>query len=171
MKILLLLVVFILPTIAQSQEKIEDDTMGILHRYLLQKECGGGPKKEHLTAYPDYKGYSIGCGTPSYKGEKITEIEAIHRYYMYTEKRVQLVKKHFPDISGNKLIALVSLASNNGTCYYSFVRGTLSQYLWREKCDNVRVGGELKELPGLHIRRNEEADMYFLNKLPTWLEK
>ena len=171
MIIVIILAVIIFPTVSYSEANQYDDTIDTLHRYLLQKECSGGPKKEHLTAYPDYKGYSIGCGTPSYKGEKITEAQALKRFYEYTDIRVNLVKKHFPKVSGNKLIALVSLASNNGTCYYSFVRGTLSQYLWREKCDNVRVKGKLKELPGLHIRRNEEADMYFLNKLPIWIQK
>lgn len=134
-----------------------------IYDFLSSYECSGGPGR-HLVAYPDYKGYSIGCGTPSYKWEKITVEEWWRRFYMYTDIRVDLVKKHFPDISGSKQIALVSLAANNGTCYYEFVKGRLTEYLWREKCDNVRVNGKLKELKGLHLRRNAEADLYFGKK-------
>lgn len=109
-----------------------------LHEFILSFECNGGPSKKSLTAYWDHKGYSIGCGTPSYEGERITREEALRRFYEYTDIRVALVKRHFPDLSGNKLTAVVSLASNNGTCYSYFRKGKLTRAGWL-KCDKVRA--------------------------------
>lgn len=136
-----------------------------LHDFILSFECKGGPSEKSLTAYWDHKGYSIGCGTPSHKGERTTRKEALRRFYEYTDIRVALVKRHFPKITGNKLTAVVSLASNNGTCYNLFRKGQLTEYIWREKCDNIRdKNGTLVELRGLRIRRNAEADLYFWKK-------
>ena len=133
-----------------------------LYDFILSYECRWWPRV--LTAYWDYKWYSIWCGTPSYKWETISYNEAIERYYDYIDIRVRLVKKHFPSITGNKLTALVSLASNNWTCYWFFRKWQLSERAWRQNCDNVRVDGKLIELRGLHIRRNAEADLYFWKK-------
>lgn len=131
------------------------------YAFILHYECSGGPTEKNLTAYWDHKGYSIGCGTPSYKGEHITKAEALRRFYEYTDIRVLMVKRNFPKISAYQLTALVSLAANNGTCYSFFRKGDLSEWEWREKCDNVKKDGKLIELRGLHLRRNAEADLYY----------
>jgi hypothetical protein len=146
---------------AENQDKKIQESVVNLYDFILSYECKWWPSEKSLTAYWDHKGYSIGCGTPSYKGERITREEAMRRFYEYTEIRVKLVKKHFPNISWNKLTALVSLASNNGTCYNIFRKWQLTEYLWREKCDNVKKDWKLVELRGLHLRRNAEADLYF----------
>ncbi len=121
-------------------------------------ECRGGPS---LVAYPDYKGYSIGCGTPSYKGEKITKSEAYERLEKYVNKSLEVVGKHYPKATYAQRVALASLHGNNNTCYQYFRKNGVNEYTWREKCDNVRIGNKLVELRGLHLRRNQEADLYF----------
>lgn len=142
--------------VSKPKEEVVD-----VYAFIMDFECKGGPSEKSLTAYWDHKGYSIGCGTPSYEGERITRKEALRRYYEYVDKRIDLVKRDFPKIQGNKQTALVSLAGNNGTCYNLFRKGQLTEYLWREKCDNVKKDGKLVELRGLHIRRNAEADLYY----------
>lgn len=121
-------------------------------------ECRGGPK---LTAYHDYKGFSIGCGTPSYEGEKITKDEAYDRLRKYVAISLEQVGKHYPRATYPQRIALASLHGNNNTCYQYFRKNGVNEYIWREKCDNVRIDGKLVELRGLHLRRNQEADLYF----------
>lgn len=121
-------------------------------------ECRGGPK---LIAYPDYKGYSIGCGTPSYKGEKITEKQAYDRLEKYVNTSLEVVGRHYPKATYSQRVALASLHGNNNTCYQYFRKNGINEYIWREKCDNVRKDGKLVELRGLHLRRNQEADLYF----------
>lgn len=91
-----------------------------VYEFIKRYECPGGPR--HLTAYPDGPRYSIGCGTPSYKGEKITEKEALRRFKEYVDIRVALVSKHYPKLTGDRKTAMVSLAANNGTCYYWFLK-------------------------------------------------
>ena len=132
---------------AENKEKEKPkEIVGVnLHEFILSFECNGGPSKKSLSAYWDHKGYSIGCGTPSYEGERITREEALRRFYEYTDIRVALVKKHFPELRGNKLTAVVSLASNNGTCYSLLRKGKLPRESWL-KCDKVRANGTLKPL-------------------------
>lgn len=83
------------------------------------------------------------------------------RFYEYSDIRIDLVKRHFPNANDNQITALVSLAANNGTCYYYHLKYGLSEYQWRNNCDNVRIDGKLVELRGLHDRRGAEADLYF----------
>jgi len=126
--------------------------------FIQKYECGSWPK---LHAYFDYKWYSIWCGTPSYKWEAISKEEAMKRFRGYVQKRIDLVQKDFPNAKWNQKTALVSLASNNGTCYNYFKRYWINEYSWRNKCDKVKINGKLKSLRGLTIRRHNEADLYF----------
>ena len=128
--------------------------------FILYYECRGGPNNKNLTAYWDHKGYSIGCGTPSFKGETITEKEALRRFYEYTNKRVALVKRDFPKANKNQQTALVSLAGNNGTCYKYFQKYGIQRSTWL-KCDKVRKDGKLVALRGLTERRKDEVNLYF----------
>lgn len=130
------------------------DVFDFIQRY----ECGSWPT---LHAYFDYKGYSIWCGTPSYKGEIITKEEAMKRFRWYVQKRIDLVQRDFPKAKWGQMVALVSLASNNGTCYKYFKKHWVNEYSWRNKCDKVKIHWKLKALRGLTIRRNHEADLYF----------
>lgn len=137
-------------------EKVEGGNT--IYGFILKYECPNGPKM--LTAYWDHKGWSIGCWTPSYQWETITREEGYRRFYSYTDKRIPLVKKDFPGVTWDKLIALTSLASNNGTCYAYHRRHWLSRDQWL-RCDKVRKGGKLVPLRGLTIRRAEEVKLYF----------
>jgi hypothetical protein len=86
------------------------------------------------------------------------------RFYEYSDIRIDLAKRHFPDATDDQIIALSSLAANNGTCYSYHLRHGLSEYQWRNNCDNVRINGKLVELRGLHERRGAEVDLYFSKK-------
>lgn len=130
------------------------------HAFILYYECRGGPNSKNLTAYWDHKGYSIGCGTPSFHGETITEKEALRRFYEYTDKRIALVKRDFPKANKNQQTALISLASNNGTCYKYFQKYGVQKSTWL-KCDKIRKDGKLVALRGLTIRRQAEVNLYF----------
>lgn len=130
------------------------------HAFILYYECRGGPNNKNLTAYWDHKGYSIWCWTNSFKGEKITEKEALRRFYEYTDKRVALVKRDFPKANKNQQTALISLASNNGTCYSYFKKNGVQKSTWL-KCDKIRKDGKLVALRGLTLRRQAEVNLYF----------
>lgn len=130
------------------------------HAFILYYECRGGPSDKNLTAYWDHKGYSIGCGTPSFEGEKITKKEALRRFYEYTYIRVGIVKKDFPKANANQQTALISLASNNGTCYSYFKKNGVQKSTWL-KCDKIRKDGILTPLRGLTLRRQAEVNLYF----------
>ena len=155
----MILAIMIISIFASPTESMYAKEKQDTHEFILHYECRGWPTR--LEAYPDYKGYSIGCGTPSYKGERITKDEAYRRFYAYVDTGVALVKRSFPNARGDQLTALVSLATNNHTCFTYFRKHGISEWIWREKCDNVKVDGKLKELAGLHERRNTEADLYF----------
>lgn len=137
-------------------EKVESEET--IYGFILKYECPKGPRE--LTAYWDHKGWSIGCGTPSYQGEKISREEAYRRFYAYTDKRISLVKRDFPWAKGDKLIALVSLAANNGTCYTYHKRYGLTRDQWL-RCDKVRKNGKLVPLRWLTLRRADEVRLYF----------
>lgn len=136
--------------------KIESEET--IYGFILKHECRNGPKK--LTAYWDHKGWSIGCGTPSYEGETISKAEAYRRFYRYVDKTIVVVKRDFPQAEGDKLIALVSLAGNNWTCYVYHRKYGLSRDQWL-RCDKVRKEGKLVPERGLTIRRTEEVVLYF----------
>lgn len=138
-------------------EKAEErmiDTYDFIQKY----ECPGWPR--HLEAYWDHKWYSIGCGTRSHKGEKITKEQALERFYDYIDLRIDLVKKDFPNATQRQQTALVSLASNNGTCYAYHKRHGLSRAQWLE-CDKVRIDWKLVPFRGLTKRRIDETNLYF----------
>lgn len=155
-----LLIVLILSSLFYENtsygEKVESGNT--IYGFIMKYECPNGPKM--LTAYWDHKGWSIGCWTPSYEWEKISREEAYKRFYRYVDKTMVVVKRDFPKAEGDRLIALVSLAGNNWTCYTYHRRYWLSRDQWL-RCDKVRKDGKLVPEKGLTIRRAEEANMYF----------
>lgn len=137
--------------------KFTDESKNSIVDFVKKYECPHGPI---LKAYFDYSGFSIGCWTPSKEWEVITEKEALDRLDMWMQSVQVVVKKDFPWISQNQIIALSSLSMNNGKCYNHFRDNWVDETIWREKC-NLAWGERLKWLT---TRRNDEADLYFWKK-------
>lgn len=125
-----------------------------LYTRVKEFECKGW---FHLEAYLDYKQYSIGCGTKSFKWEKITQEEAYARFKKEVDRRYVIVAKTYSEMSINKQIALTSLLFNNPECYNYFKNTwSVDVDVWKNKCN--KAGGEV--LRGLQIRRDKELELF-----------
>ena len=109
----------------QSQ-KLYDD--------VKELECKNGYS---LKAYWDYKQYSIGCGTKSFKDEQISEAEAYIRFKNEVDRRYEIVEKTYKDYSFNQKIALTSLLYNNPECYNHFRDNGIDLNVWKNKCNKA----------------------------------
>ena len=70
-----------------------------------------------LVSYRDHKGYSIGYGTRSYAGEKITKQQARDRMLAIVSSMYNRVVRDFPTKKPNQYGALMSLMYNCTSCY------------------------------------------------------
>ena len=94
----------------------------VIANETLPKGCVKFVKSQEglkLEAYWDVNRWSIGYGTPSHKGEKITEAEASNRLEKRLLEDQKALKKFFKDswtaLSDNQKTALISLRFNIGT--------------------------------------------------------
>lgn len=110
-----------------------------------------------LTAYWDHLGYSIGYGTRSYAGEKITKQEAERRLQEIVDKLIARIRKDYPKSSENKIAALTSLRYNCESCYK---RITAKVKKWEPKIEYWKNGAGGRKLKGLLKRREDEVALF-----------
>lgn len=70
------------------------------------------PNWPPLEAYPDTKGWSIGYGTRSYAGERITKQEAFRRFQAILSDSVNRVMQAYPDATEDQIVWLTSIYYN-----------------------------------------------------------
>ncbi|MFO0764096.1 MAG: lysozyme [Candidatus Gracilibacteria bacterium] len=114
-----------------------------------------------LTAYWDHLGYSIGYGTRSYAGEKITKQEAERRLQEIVDKLIARIRKNYPKSSDNKIAALTSLRYNCERCY---LRVTAKVKKGQPKIEYWKNGAGGRQLKGLLKRREEEVRLFLIEK-------
>lgn len=73
--------------------------------------------KLHTCAFYDHTRWSIGYGTKSYKGECISEKEALLRFEEALGWRLAQVERDYPTLVNYQHAALVSLYYNCNSCY------------------------------------------------------
>ncbi len=105
-------------------------------------------------AYWDVKWYSIGYGTPSFKGEKISKAEAKKRFEIRLNDVVSKVMNDFPDLSVKQQTALVSLAYN---CWSGYTR-IKAEWIQAHKTAGFCL---VQGYSGLEKRRAEESKLLF----------
>ena len=125
-----------------------------LYDKVMELECRGGFQ---LEAEWDFSQYSIGCGTKSFKWEKISEDEAYDRFVKEVDRRHAIVLKTYFNLNENQKIALTSLLFNNPECYNHFKNSwKIDMDVWKNKCN--KAGGEV--LRWLQIRRDKEIELF-----------
>lgn len=110
-----------------------------------------------LTAYWDHLGYSIGYGSRSYEGERITRQEAERRLQYLVDQLIAKIRKDYPKSSENKIAALTSLRYNCERCYK---RITAKVRKWEPKIEYWKSGAGGRQLKGLLKRRGEEVGLF-----------
>lgn len=80
---------------------------------IKKRECGGWP---HLTAYPDWWWYTIGCWTRSYRWEKITAEVAYSRLASIVNSLYTRLNDKYSRMTNNQLSATISLGFNCNSC-------------------------------------------------------
>jgi|GEM_PF-1500931 len=133
-----------------------------------------GKEDLKLEAYPDAGRYSIGRGTISYAGEKITKEEADRRFAKHLEGNIDIVndiqaeriRRTGKGLSQKQFDALVSFVYNNGEGKMSTLKeyvvngnDTKAEQQFRAYV-NALVKGEMVSIQTLVNRREEESVMY-----------
>lgn len=113
-----------------------------------------------LTAYPDGNGYSIGYGSRSYAGEKISKQEAERRLQYLVDQLITKIRKDYPKSSENKIAALTSLRYNCERCYKRITTRVKAGKPYIEYWEQWAGGLKLK---GLLKRRAEEVGLFLKN--------
>lgn len=96
--------------------------------------------------------YTIGYGTRSYEGEKISKDEAIRRMEVIIADSFRRIKKDFPYATQYEYTALLSLYYNCHSWYKKVVKNWYDAWLEEWFC-------ELPWYSGLTKRRNEEKSL------------
>lgn len=120
-------------------------------------------------AFWDYKQWSIGYGTKSFKGEVITEAVALDRLKAETSRFQGYLRKHITvPLTQNMFDALTSFTFNVGQGWMidgSSVFSELQQKNYTAAAQNMlkwnRAGG--KVLKGLVDRRDAESKLFLKN--------
>lgn len=132
---------------SQGQETARSQALELIRKYEWLR----------LTAYPDGNGYSIGYGSRSYAGEKISKQEAERRLQYLVDQLITKIRKDYPKSSDNKIAALTSLRYNCERCYK---RITAKVKKWEPKIEYWKNGAGGRQLKGLLKRRAEEVELF-----------